>query len=237
MFYIVEPLDASSVMPSSRSPRPPHPHAARGLSREQVVTAALELVDRDGATGLTMRGLGRELGVDPMAIYHWVPNKPALLDAIVEAVWSELELPARRGPWPSQLRRLAVEVRAVLIRHPHALPILATRQGVSAPALDALEQGIAILRGAGLAPEEALPLVAAAFHLIVGNALALAGVAPDAGDGGPPQPDDALLGAVTERTPNLGAALEADIPDLKQSFHAGLDALLQGAQRMLASRS
>ena len=41
-----------------------------------------------------MRALGRELGVDPMAAYHWFPNKPAILQGVGEAILSEIGLPA-----------------------------------------------------------------------------------------------------------------------------------------------
>ena len=53
------------------------------LTRERVLTAALEIVDREGLARLSMRRLGAELGVDPMAVYYHIPNKAALLDAMV----------------------------------------------------------------------------------------------------------------------------------------------------------
>ena len=55
-----------------------------GLSRQQILDAALGLVDRDGLKGLTMRSLGQELGVEAMTLYHYVPNKDALLDGLVD---------------------------------------------------------------------------------------------------------------------------------------------------------
>ena len=48
------------------------------LSREYILHTALRIVDRDGPDKLTMRRLGAELGVDPMAVYHYLPNKAAL---------------------------------------------------------------------------------------------------------------------------------------------------------------
>ena len=67
-----------------------------GLSRERAIAAALTIVDRDGLDGLTMRALGRELRADPMAVYHHLPNKEAILDGVVEAVLSEIPLDPRR---------------------------------------------------------------------------------------------------------------------------------------------
>lgn len=93
---------------------------------------ALDIVDRDSLDGLTMRALGRELGADPMAAYYHLPNKTAVLDGIVEAVWSELDLPEPSSqPWQERLEAIARAIRDTLRRHPNALPILATRPPTS----------------------------------------------------------------------------------------------------------
>ena len=55
------------------------------ISRERVLTEALRIVDEQGLDRLTMRRLGGELGVDPMAVYHHVPDKAALFAERVEA--------------------------------------------------------------------------------------------------------------------------------------------------------
>ena len=54
------------------------------LSRDRIVAAALDLVDEQGLEGLTMRALGRKLGVEAMALYHYFPSKDALIEAIGE---------------------------------------------------------------------------------------------------------------------------------------------------------
>ena len=69
-----------------------------GLSRGQVLDAALDLVDRDGVAALSMRRLGAELGVEAMTVYHYLPNKDALLDGIVERVMAQAETALRRAP-------------------------------------------------------------------------------------------------------------------------------------------
>jgi AcrR family transcriptional regulator len=52
------------------------------LSEQHVVDAALRIVQRGGAEQLSMRALAKELGVTPMALYRYVPNKQALLDRV-----------------------------------------------------------------------------------------------------------------------------------------------------------
>ena len=64
------------------------------LSREEVARAALAIVDREGLDGFSMRKLGAELRVDPMATYHYFPNKASVLDGIAEAVYAEIPPPA-----------------------------------------------------------------------------------------------------------------------------------------------
>jgi TetR/AcrR family transcriptional regulator, tetracycline repressor protein len=55
-----------------------------------VLREAVALVDTQGLTALTMRSLGRRLGVEAMSIYNHVPGKDALLDGLVEIVLSEI---------------------------------------------------------------------------------------------------------------------------------------------------
>src|SRR5208337_4377183 len=81
-----EAQNAGSDEQGSEVSHKPREGSGLPLERERIVQTALELVDRDGLDALSMRRLGAELGVDPMAIYYHIPNKQALLEAIVEAV-------------------------------------------------------------------------------------------------------------------------------------------------------
>ncbi|MEX1277682.1 MAG: helix-turn-helix domain-containing protein, partial [Chloroflexota bacterium] len=65
----------------------------RRLDRRRVLEAALTVVDREGLEALSMRRLGSELGVDPMAIYHHVDGKERLYDGIAELLWEEVARP------------------------------------------------------------------------------------------------------------------------------------------------
>ena len=51
------------------------------LTREQVLTAALKIIDEEGVEALTMRRLGQALDRDPMAIYRHAADKDALSTA------------------------------------------------------------------------------------------------------------------------------------------------------------
>lgn len=68
------------------------------LSRDRVLASALDVVDRDGLSGLSMRKLGAELGVEAMALYRYAPSKDALLDGLVEVFCQELDRNLERTP-------------------------------------------------------------------------------------------------------------------------------------------
>lgn len=206
------------------------------LSRDVVVATALAIVDRDGVDGLTMRALGRELGVDPMAAYHHVPNKSAILDGVIEAVWSELELPEPSNePWQVQLEAIARAMRSTLRRHPNALPIMASRPNMSRPGLRLTDRTLGVLLSAGIPPRQALEFVNAAGEFILGHAFAEAET-PD-GDG-----DEEIVRAVAtagalEPFPHLTRVLaDVELTDVSMDdiFDAGLRTLLAGLERSLS---
>ncbi|GAB2848500.1 TetR/AcrR family transcriptional regulator C-terminal domain-containing protein [Streptomyces deserti] len=107
------------------------------LSRERVMVSALELVDREGLSALSMRRLGAELGVEAMALYRYASSKDALLDGLVEALYLQLEerltaeaeaTATAEGPtWRAELHRIARATYDVCLAHPQAVPLLATR--------------------------------------------------------------------------------------------------------------
>ena len=95
------------------------------LSRERVVEAALELVDSEGPDALTMRRLGRELGVEAMSIYEYTSGKDDLVVAVMERLLEELELPTFGHPdWKQRIRDVVGAWLRLAERHPKAFPLL-----------------------------------------------------------------------------------------------------------------
>ena len=125
-----------------------------GLSRDLVLDAAVALVDRDGLDHLSMRKLGAALGVEAMTLYHYLPNKAALLDGLVEWVLEHATTgPATDGlRWDETLRRYAETLRTALLGHPGVLPLFFTRPAVTPQTLRAVERGLRVLSDAGLRP-------------------------------------------------------------------------------------
>src|SRR3954469_19303024 len=89
------------------------------LTREAVVERALRVADAEGLEAVTIRRLGQELGVTPMALYWHVKNKEELLDAMGDRLFADLhvDLPDD-APWDSQLRAVVQGLVNVLRVHP-----------------------------------------------------------------------------------------------------------------------
>lgn len=88
------------------------------LSRQRIVEAATEMLDADGEARFSMRRLAAAMGVDPMALYHHVPNRAALMHGVVDTVLSECELPEPNGSWQERVRDICHAFRKLAHRHP-----------------------------------------------------------------------------------------------------------------------
>ncbi|MFF5292215.1 TetR/AcrR family transcriptional regulator C-terminal domain-containing protein [Paractinoplanes globisporus] len=132
------------------------------LSRERVLEGALAIADAGGLESLTIRSLAHELGVKPMSVYYYVANKSEIIDGIVDRVFSEIELPAPDGDWRTEMRRRSASARAVLRRHPWAIPLLQSRTHPGPATLRHHDAVIGSLRSAGFS----MAMTAHAFALI-----------------------------------------------------------------------
>jgi AcrR family transcriptional regulator len=199
-----------------------------------VLDAAVALVDSDGLDGLSMRKLGAALGVEAMTLYHYLPNKAALLDGLVEWVLQHTATaPARTGglSWDQVLRDYAQTLRVTLLAHPGVLPLFFTRPAATPQTLKTVEHGLRVLTGAGFALPRALDMINVLSIFVVGHAMAEAGTAELTRRGDPgsaaalAQLDASDLPLVTE------AARLAQGSDDETRFLFGLDALLYGFAR------
>lgn len=208
---------------------------ARGtLSRERVVEAALTLVDRDGLEGLSMRALGRELGVDPMAIYHWIPNKRSLLQGVLEAVVREL--PTHTGDletyttWQEVASATARGMRTTLFAHPNAVPVVMSQPILTPEGIAVFERTASELRRRGLTAGQTVTTINRLAELVVGACLI---------DAAARDVDDASNTATFEQIvtpdtfPTLAAAVaEADKveDDVERRFEVSLEIWLLGLE-------
>lgn len=147
---------------SSPPPRRPPRTDRAPLTREQILDAALAVIDRDGLEGLNMRKLGAEVGVEAMSLYNHVGGKEDVLDGVVALLWHEVETRMNPdGSWQQQARALARAIRDTAHAHPHGYPLVLTRGVLPSEVIRLGGHLLASLREAGfgeLAPRAMLTI-------------------------------------------------------------------------------
>jgi AcrR family transcriptional regulator len=219
------------------------------LTKDQIVRAAIELLDADGLDGLNMRSLGTRLGSAATAVYWHVKSKDNLVRLAGDEVWAEIELPDVGAlGWREAAGALATGLHAMMTRHPWLVQALAGHlmYGPGKARFD--EHTLAIHEQAGFTGAEADQAAAAVFTFVLGNTIGAAATISltrrlrrDGGD-----PEEALRSAMTQAAeiarefPRLSVRLDqtaaveyAGAPD--KSFEFGLAALLDGLQARLAA--
>ncbi|RHW27537.1 TetR/AcrR family transcriptional regulator [Nocardioides immobilis] len=101
--------------------------ARQPLNPARIITAAAAVADRSGLAAVSMRSVGKELGVEAMSLYHHIPGKEALLDGLADWVFAQVELPGPDDPWREAMASRAGSARAVLARHSWALGMIESR--------------------------------------------------------------------------------------------------------------
>jgi AcrR family transcriptional regulator len=153
------------------------PPGDAALSRELVLSTALEIIDRDGLGGLSMRRLGHALNRDPTTLYLYAANKAALLDGVAELVLDQLSVDTTDDDWTAQLRAVARDFRRLALGHPQVVPLLVTLPLATPLALRPLgtlrplEACLELLTRAGFAPVDALHVYRSFFGFLHGHVL------------------------------------------------------------------
>jgi AcrR family transcriptional regulator len=147
------------------------------ITRDVVLAAALELIDRVGVDSLSMRRLAAALDRDPMILYRHAANKAAVLDGVAEMVLAQLTVNPADPDWAGQLRAVARGYRRLALAHPHVVPLLvtlplATPLALRPPGtLRPLEDVLSLLTQAGFSGSDALHIYRALFGFLHGHVL------------------------------------------------------------------
>ena len=206
----------------------------RRTSERQIVDEALALVEEQGLAGLTMRALGRRLGVEGMALYTYFRTKDELLDAAGTRILEELDGDFDRSlPWQERVRRGALAWAAMQASHPRAFPLV-YRGGVRTNAVPLLtEQLLDALRGAGF-DERGAALAYQSLVVLIDAALLGLGATTDADLHAGWRHGEATLDAQT--FPRfLEVAPHAATLSWEEILESGLDLLLRGLEQRLAA--
>ncbi|MBQ0863550.1 TetR/AcrR family transcriptional regulator C-terminal domain-containing protein [Streptomyces sp. RK75] len=132
---------------------PDRPRKGRrpAFSREAITAAAVALADAEGLDAVTMRRVAAEVGAGVMSLYSYAPDKETLLELMADHVSGELPThTAPTGDWRADLKAIAHEQRALMLRHPWLPVTLATHRTPGPNTLAFLERALAALRPTGL---------------------------------------------------------------------------------------
>jgi AcrR family transcriptional regulator len=129
------------------------PRRARGLSREDIVDAAIAVADAEGTEAVSMRRIARELGVGAMSLYWHVASKEELQRLMLDAV--QPAAPELSGAWRADLAAFARMRRQGMLRHPWAIDYLVSGPPVGPNDARNGELLMAALDGLGLDPRTA----------------------------------------------------------------------------------
>jgi AcrR family transcriptional regulator len=215
--------------------------AADGLSRDAVVDRALELADAEGLDAVTIRRLGQDFGVTPMALYWHVKNKDELLDAMGDRLFAGLRYDAAPdASWDEQLRAVMHGLAESLRAHPACVDLAFRRVFFAPEGRRVAEHTFALLRRAGFGPRQTADIAAHALQ----TAVMLVRTEPGAEPGCAPE-------EVLQRRALKRAALEAlpadeypyireladdllDCDDTGAYYEFGVEVFVAGARSILA---
>lgn len=179
------------------------------LTVDAIVDEACALIAEDGLAALSMRRLGAALGVDPMAVYHHVPNKRELLSLVMGRTVGAMALPPPDDPWDVRVRDWATAYWHIVV---------ANRQIVAAGLADP------VIAAGGLPLTEPL-----------NDAVADSGIDPDLVQPNAWLVIDFVHGAALGAAAPLRQA-DDDIAELLRAFDAGLDTIVAGIAARAPSR-
>jgi AcrR family transcriptional regulator len=221
------------------------------LSRELIVTTALDLIDRSGAQGLSMRSLAQDLGVEAMSLYRYVHGREDLLEGVVALLMGDLtsrlddELSEH---WQGFLQTVAHEVRRIAVEHPNAFPLVATRHPAAPwlrPPLRSVEvvnTFLGQLLGQGFSDAQAVDAYRAFSSFLLGQLLLESAVrgaetSPveeplDEGDAAIPEGDGKVALDDVPEVRRLRALLSEDRSE--EEFEISLEALLDRLSKDLS---
>ena len=201
------------------------------LTRDAVLTGAVELADGIGIEPLTIRKLADHLGVKPMTIYHHVANKEEIIDGMIDAVFAEIEVPPPETPWREAMRRRAASARAALRRHPWAAGMLDSRTNPGPANLGHHDGVLACLRANGFSVAMTAHAVALLDAYIYGFALQESAL-PAENDAELVDLADDMMAVFAEHYPHLAEFTAEHVMQpgysFSDEFDYGLDLILDG---------
>ena len=154
----MEQMSEGAQDPPASARRPGRPAVGRTepLERDEILTRAMQIVQEDGLDALSMRRLADDLGVTPMAIYHHVADKPALLQGLIDMVWAEIAGSVPSDPDPMEaIVAVSLRIREVWLQYIELANLAVAVAEVDVMLFQVTMMGAAIFELAGF-PDPAL---------------------------------------------------------------------------------
>lgn len=170
-----------------------------------------------------MRKLGAELGVEAMSLYHYVANKDDLLDAMLDLLYGEIELPldVPDDGWERATRDGLASFRQVLLRHPAALELFASRPPPTPRSIQVLYWSYRRFEAVGLSPEDSLLAFRFAVSFVMGNATNEIGMLSRSDD------IEIDLDAISDPAVQMFMAKSQELVE-SQYFESGIESVVAG---------
>lgn len=138
------------------------------LTRERVLAAALAVVDAEGLGALSMRRLGKELGVEAMSLYHHVRDKDDLVNGLNLLVLSRIDSDTAGLAWPEALEAFAHRLYAAYLPRPSLARTLTWTVPTTGDVLTTMEHVLARLGESGLPPASQVSAFRGVVSMCVG---------------------------------------------------------------------
>jgi AcrR family transcriptional regulator len=156
----------------------------RSLTPDQLASAALAVIDRDGLAGLSMRAVAGELRMSTMALYRYVADRDELERLVVESVLAVVDTqpPPSETPWAQRVEALVRRLRETVSAHPEIVPLTLTHRHRSPGVLRWSEAVLTVLTEAGFDGTQRVIALRALLSYVIG-AIQLEHLGPLAGEG------------------------------------------------------
>lgn len=209
------------------------------LTQDRIIDGAVRVADRGGLALVTMRNVGKELGVEAMSLYHHLASKDALLDGLANWVFTQIDLPDPSAPWRPAMTERAASARLALSRHPWALGLIESRRAPGPALLHHHDTVLACLRHNGFSVTLAAHAFSAIDAYVYGFVLTEQNLPFDADESA-----EAFVGEIHEMLPagtypHLVELINEQVVGRDYAYGAefpfGLDLILDGLERRLVA--
>jgi AcrR family transcriptional regulator len=146
---------------------------------EEVVAAALRVIDAGPPDAFTMRRVADELGIGVMTLYGYVASKEELLEGATLLAFAQAHVESDPGgSWDERVRHEVRGLHDLACRHPHLVTLVLEQRSAMPGLFRMRERMLDALLSVGLDPSSALRALGVLVNYALGFASAQAGAAP-----------------------------------------------------------